>query len=39
VGVHTERGELTLEKLLTVANYHIPHHLPFIAEKRKALGA
>jgi len=39
VGVHTERGELTLERLLTVANNHIPHHLPFIAEKRKALGA
>ncbi len=39
VGVHTERGELTLERLLATARNHIPHHLPFIAEKRKALGA
>jgi hypothetical protein len=39
VGVHTERGELTLERLLTLAGNHIPHHLPFIADKRKALGA
>lgn len=39
VGVHSEKGERTLEQLLTVATNHIPHHLPFIAEKRKALGA
>jgi hypothetical protein len=39
IGLHTERGELTLEKMLAIANYHIPHHLPFIAEKRKALNA
>jgi hypothetical protein len=39
VGVHSERGELTLERLLTTACNHIPHHLSFIAEKRKALGA
>ena len=38
VGVHSERGELTLERILTMACNHIPHHLPFIAEKRKALG-
>ena len=38
VGVHSERGELTLERILTTVNYHIPHHLPFIAEKKKALG-
>ena len=38
VGVHTERGELTVERLLTLATNHIPHHLAFIAEKRKALG-
>lgn len=37
-GVHSERGELTVERLLTLATNHIPHHLAFIAEKRKALG-
>ncbi len=39
VGNHNERGQLTLEQLL--ANYinkHIPHHVKFIVEKRKALG-
>jgi hypothetical protein len=38
VGVHNERGEMTLEQLLQTAVNHIPHHLKFIAEKRKALG-
>jgi hypothetical protein len=38
VGVHNERGPLSLERLLTLATNHIPHHLQFIAEKRKALG-
>ena len=38
VGVHSERGELTLERILTMSCNHIPHHLPFIAEKKKALG-
>jgi hypothetical protein len=38
VGVHNERGELTLEKMLTTLINHIPHHVAFIAEKRKALG-
>jgi hypothetical protein len=38
VGVHSERGELTLERMLQLGANHIPHHLPFIAEKRKALG-
>jgi uncharacterized damage-inducible protein DinB len=38
VGIHNERGPRTLEQLLTVAINHIPHHVPFIAEKRKALG-
>ena len=37
VGIHSERGELTLERILTMACNHIPHHLPFIAEKKKAL--
>src|ERR1700733_6857365 len=38
VGVHNERGELSLERMITVATNHIPHHLGFIREKRKALG-
>jgi uncharacterized damage-inducible protein DinB len=38
VGVHNERGPLTLERLLTTATNHIPHHVRFIAEKRQALG-
>lgn len=38
VGVHNERGELTLERLIATANNHIPHHVKFIREKRQALG-
>ena len=38
VGVHSERGEMTLERLLTTATNHIPHHVKFIKEKRQALG-
>jgi uncharacterized damage-inducible protein DinB len=38
VGMHKERGPLTLEQLLTGATNHVTHHLPFIIEKRKALG-
>ncbi len=38
VGVHNERGELTLERLLTMTTNHIPHHVQFIVEKRRALG-
>ncbi len=37
VGVHSERGPLTLEQLLTAAIRHIPHHVKFIEEKRRAL--
>jgi hypothetical protein len=37
-GVHNERGELTLERMLTTTINHIPHHVGFIVEKRKALG-
>ena len=37
-GVHSESGPITLEKLLSNIANHIPHHLPFIAEKRRALG-
>jgi hypothetical protein len=38
VGVHNERGALTLERMLTTATNHIPHHVKFIVEKRQALG-
>jgi hypothetical protein len=38
VGVHNERGPLTLEKLLTIGAGHISHHVKFIEEKRRALG-
>jgi uncharacterized damage-inducible protein DinB len=38
-GQHSEDGPLTLETLLTRITKHIPHHVEFIAEKRKALGA
>jgi hypothetical protein len=38
VGVHNERGPLSLEQLLSGATRHVHHHLQFVAEKRKALG-
>jgi len=37
-GCHNKRGIVTLEKVIQMAINHIPHHLPFITEKRKALG-
>jgi uncharacterized damage-inducible protein DinB len=38
VGIHNEAGPRTLEQLLTTITNHIPHHLKFIEEKRRALG-
>lgn len=38
VGRHSEAGPLTLRTFLERITGHIPHHLPFIAEKRQALG-
>jgi hypothetical protein len=38
VGVHNERGPLTLERMIATATNHIPHHVKFIQEKRQALG-
>jgi hypothetical protein len=38
VGVHNERGPRTLEQLLSGATAHLPHHLQFVADKRRALG-
>jgi hypothetical protein len=37
-GCHNKRGLQTLEKVIQTAIGHIPHHLAFIMEKRKALG-
>ncbi|MBM3982352.1 MAG: DinB family protein [Planctomycetes bacterium] len=37
-GNHSKKGLQTLEKVIQTATNHIAHHLPFIAEKRKALG-
>lgn len=39
VGCHSKKGLVTLGQVIQTATNHIPHHLPFIAEKRKALGA
>lgn len=36
-GIHQEAGPLTLEELLSRITAHIPHHVAFIEEKRKAL--
>ena len=37
-GVHSFKGLVSLEGILTSAVNHIPHHVKFIEEKRKALG-
>jgi hypothetical protein len=37
-GIHSERGVRTLQEMLVGAVAHIQHHLPFIAQKRRALG-
>ena len=39
VGIHSFKGLVSLEGILTSAVHHIPHHLAFIDEKRKALEA
>jgi uncharacterized damage-inducible protein DinB len=38
IGMHNERGEMTLERVINTGINHIPHHIAFIAEKKKALG-
>lgn len=37
-GNHSTAGIITLEALLRKINYHLPHHIAFIDEKRLALG-
>lgn len=38
VGQHSERGPITAAETVKFANWHLDHHLKFIAEKRAALG-
>jgi hypothetical protein len=38
IGNHNERGAISLERWLTIASNHIPHHVQFIVEKRRAQG-
>ena len=37
-GVHSGLGLVTVEQILTKATQHMLHHVPFIVEKKKALG-
>ena len=37
-GIHSEAGPLTLTQLLERVVRHVEHHVPFIHEKRRALG-
>jgi uncharacterized damage-inducible protein DinB len=38
VGIHNERGPRTLGDLVGGVVEHVKHHMPFIVEKRRALG-
>lgn len=38
VGMHSETGPRTLEQFLVGITNHIPHHVKFILDKRRALG-
>jgi len=37
VGIHNERGTMSVEKMVETMINHIPHHVKFIEDKRKAL--
>ena len=37
-GTHSTAGRMTLEEIVAKANMHLAHHLPFILEKRRAIG-
>jgi hypothetical protein len=37
-GVHSLKGLVTLEDVVKITTNHVPHHLKFIADKRRALG-
>jgi hypothetical protein len=38
IGKHSEAGPLSLETLLQRITGHVPHHIAFIDEKRRAMG-
>ena len=38
VGIHTQRGKVTLGEILAIYTHHLTHHMVFIDGKRKALG-
>jgi hypothetical protein len=37
VGMHSERGPISVVKFVEGITNHIPHHLKFIEEKKQAL--
>jgi uncharacterized damage-inducible protein DinB len=37
-GIHSESGLLTLQKAIELEIEHVPHHVRFIEEKRRAFG-
>ncbi|MBX3355486.1 MAG: DinB family protein [Phycisphaeraceae bacterium] len=37
-GIHSERGIVTIEKLVRTMTEHVPHHATFVAAKREKLG-
>lgn len=38
-GIHTQRGKVTLLQIVEIYANHVDHHLKFVAEKRRNLGA
>ena len=38
-GVHTQRGKVTLRQVVEIYAHHVDHHLAFVSQKRKNLGA
>jgi hypothetical protein len=39
MGVHSQRGPMSLKDLLETYTDHLDHHLKFLYEKRQLLGA
>ena len=37
-GIHSEKGEVTLEQIVRTAVNHLDHHLKFLYDKREKLG-
>jgi hypothetical protein len=38
VGIHTQRGKVTLLQIVEIYSNHVGHHLEFVAQKRRNLG-